>query len=243
MKKSSLIIVCILSFNYLNAQNLNFLGTLPAYSQTGKLAKKLNYNIYISQCLDLFNEKIANVEYPASDLQLYFQPSLIYLYSPNLNFAVSITYNYQKSNPDVPFRKEWRPWQQATYSQAIGYSKLTHRIRFEERLIKVDATGKWPLTTRVRYQTGLSFPLNGKTLEDKEFYFNCYQEAYFTLTVPQNQIRSALYSEEWLYAGIGYQIPKYGKLEIGPLSQFNVRNVNKDLRNLFLLQILWSTNF
>lgn len=225
------------------AQDLNFLGLIPTFSQTGRINQRLNYNIFVSETIDILNEKISNINYPASNLQLYIQPSIIYTYSQNLNFAASITYNYQKGNPDVPFFKELRPWQQIVYAHNISHGRMSHRLRFEERFIKNEATKKWPVTTRLRYQIGYNIPLNGKTLEYNEFYFNCYNEFYFTLTVPEGAIRNALYSEDWIYAGIGYQLPGFGRLEIGPLSQFLVRNRQQDLRNLFLLQIAWITNF
>jgi hypothetical protein len=84
-------------------------------------------------------------------------------------------------------------------------------------------------------------------LEDNEFYFNCYNETYLTLSLPEGERRVAYFTEDWIYAGIGYQIPKYGRIEVGPLAQFllyrSPTTKNVDFRNLFLLQIAWITNF
>jgi hypothetical protein len=227
----------------ITGQNLDFIGIIPTLSQTGRISQRFNYNFFISETIDAFNKSTREIKYPASNLQLYIQPSIIYVHSPNLNFAASLTYNYQKSNPDVPFFKEWRPWEQVIYAHNLSYGRMSHRLRFEERLIKNEETGKWPMTTRLRYQIAFNIPLNGKTLEDNEFYFNCYNEFYFTLTVPEGQIRNALYSEDWAYAGVGYQLPRLGRIEVGPLFQFNVRDRQQDLRNLYLLQVAWITNF
>ncbi len=226
-----------------HAQNLNYVGIIPTLSQTGRLHSRLTYNLFISETLDLFDNTTDGVYYPSKPLQLYIQPSLTWLYSPNWNFAGSVTYNYQRSNPDVPYFREIRPWEQAVYGHSLFGGRMTHRLRFEQRFIQNQVTEKWPMTTRLRYQIGFSIPLQGTTLDDGEFYFNCYTEYYFTLTVPEGTRRNALYSEFWAYAGIGYQTKKYGRLEVGPLAQYNVRDIQHDLRNLYLLQIAWITNF
>ncbi len=230
-------------YESVTAQNLEFYGIIPSLSQTGRISKRFNYNFFASETIDLTNRVIDGVSYPAKPLQLYIQPSVIYVHSANLNFAVSVTYNYQRSNPDIPYFREWRSWQQMIYSHKLTNGRLTHRLRFEQRFIKNVKTGNSPMTTRLRYQLGFSKPLQGIQLDPGEFYFNCYDEAYFTLTVPPGTVRNALYSENWAYAGIGYQTKKIGRVEVGPLLQFNVRDVEQDLRNLYLLQVTWITNF
>ena len=239
-----MIILCTAGMHhFLQAQNLEFYGIIPTLSQTGRITNRLNYNFFISETLDLTDRVIDGTYYPAKPLQLYIQPSIIYTYSPNLNVTGSLTYNYQRSNPDVPYFKEWRTWEQVVYGHRIAHGRMTHRMRYEQRFIKNEKTGEWPMTTRLRYQLGFNIPLQGKTLDAGEFYFNCYDEAYFTLTVPPGTVRSALYSENWLYAGIGYQTKNKGRIEVGPLLQFNVRDIEQDLRNLYLLQVSWITNF
>lgn len=225
------------------AQNLEFYGAIPTLSQTGRISNRLNYNFFISETLDLTDRVIEGTSYHSKPLQLYIQPSIIYAFSPNFSFTGSITYNYQRNNPNVPYFKEWRPWEQIVYGHAVAHGRMTHRLRYEQRFIKNEVTEKWPLTTRLRYQLGFNIPLEGKTLEVGELYFNCYDEVFFTLTVPPGTVRNALYSENWFYMGIGYQTKKAGRVEIGPMLQFNVRDMQQDLRNLYLLQIAWITNF
>jgi hypothetical protein len=239
MKKICLIIIMSFSVSITAfGQNLGFYGFLPAYSQTGRITKKIDYNIFLSTTINAFNRTIDKVEYPASDLQLYIQPSIIYKMSPNMNFAGS--YTYQRSNPLEKFHvNENRLWEQIIYSHILRKGRMTHRIRFEERFIKNNLTKERPLSTRVRYQLGFSTPLEGKTLDPKEFYFNSYNEFYFSLTGNKN----ATYSENWTYAGIGYNTGKMGKLELGYLLQTSVRDLQQDLRFLNLMQVMWTTNF
>lgn len=220
------------------AQNLRFYGVLQAWSQTGNIYKKINYNFFISTTIDAFKSNQYGTEYPARDLQLYVQPSIIYVYSPRLNFAGS--YTYQRNNPlEQNYNNEHRLWQQVIVSTPFLKRNLTHRFRFEERFIENRATGKYPLSTRIRYQIGLNIPLKGKTLEPKEFYLNTYNEFYFSLT----GIKNSTYSENWLYLGFGYQLNKMGRIELGALQQTFVRDTKKDLRFLNMLQISCISNF
>jgi hypothetical protein len=90
---------------------------------------------------------------------------------------------------------------------------------------------------------GYMVPLQGKTLDEGEFYFNCYNEFYFSLSNPSGRPRNAFYGENWTYGGIGYNFGKLGRLEVGPLYQAAYRDRNQDRRNLAMLQTMWVTNF
>ena len=233
------------------SQNLPFYGTLPAISQTGRISSTINYNFFASTTIDAFKETVNTIQYPATDLQLYIQPSIIYVHSPNVNFAAS--YTYQRNNPfnttisanpfSSTFSNEHRLWQQAIFSFPVSKGRLNNRFRFEERFIQQKVAGmvtnNYPLSTRLRYQVAFNMPLQGKTLDKNEFYLNTYNEFYFSLTGNKN----ANYSENWSYAGIGYDIGKMGRVELGYLFQTFVRNTNHDLRFLNLAQVMWITNF
>jgi hypothetical protein len=220
------------------SQDLRFTGILPSISQTGNLVGKWNYNVFASTTIDAFDKTIGTTFYPATDLQLYVQPSIIYTYSSKLNFAGS--YTYQRNNPwNNSFSNEHRLWQQLIYAIPFGKGKVSNRFRFEERFIQNRVTNTYPLYTRFRYQVGYSLPLQGKTLEKNEFYLNSYNEFYFTLTGNKN----ATYSENWTYVALGYMFDKMGKIEFGYLQQIAVRDAQKDLRFLDLIQFSWITNF
>jgi len=239
MKRILLSMTFILGISaHISAQNLSFYGVLPVWNQTGRISKKINYNLFISSTFDAFERKIDNVNYPANDMQFYFQPSIIYAFSQKFNVAGS--YVYQRSNPiNNNYVNENRLWQQMIYSHALNKGRMTHRLRFEERFIENRETNKAPLSTRLRYQIGFNMPLQGRTLDVKEFYLNTYNECYFSLTGTKN----ATYSENWSYAGIGYNLGNAGKLELGYLLQISARNTQQDLRFLDLAQVMWSTNF
>lgn len=238
MKKTAFIFGLIFVCNIAISQNLTFYGLLPAFNQTGRISKKINYNLFVSTTIDAIDETVNGVEYPATDLQFYMQPSIIYVHSPNLNFAGS--YTYQRNNPfNGNFVNEHRLWQQIIFSFPVSKGRLTNRFRFEERFIENKVTKEYPFSTRARYQIGFNMPLKGQKLDKNEFYFNTYNEFYFSLTGAKN----ATYSENWTYAGCGYDLGKMGRIELGYLFQVAVRNQQQDLRFFNLAQIMWVTNF
>lgn len=237
MKIVPFTVVFVILCSAIHCQNLSFSGILPAISQTGRISERFNYNIFISNTFDAYNKNINNVEYPATDLQFYFQPSIIYLHSPNINFASSIT--YQRNNPfNGNFVNEVRLWQQCIFSAPVLNGRLINRFRFEERFIQDKVTDRFPFSTRARYQLGINFPLQGQKLDANEFYINAYNEFYISLSGAKN----ALFSENWTYGGVGYNFGKLGRFEMGFLYQVAVRNKQKDLRILNLIQLMWLTN-
>ena len=220
-------------------QNLSFTGVIPVLNQTGRINHRMNYNFFASTTTDAYSKTINSVQYPASDLQLYIQPSVIFVQSPNLNFSGS--YTYQRNNPfNSRYSNEHRIWEQIVISKPVFNGRFTNRFRFEERFIQNRLTNKYPLYTRLRYQIGFNTPLRGKTLDKGELYLNLYNEFYFSTSGP---VINAFYSENWSYLGIGYDIGKLGRLEMGYLLQYFVRNKNHDLRILNLAQVMWVTNF
>lgn len=95
------------------------------------------------------------------------------------------------------------------------------------------------MTTRLRYQISFTAPLQGKEIDPGEFFFNTYNEFYFSTT----GLRNAFYSENWTYAGFGYQTTKLGRLELGPLVQWAKISREGDTRMLYLMQLGWSYAF
>ena len=219
------------------AETQQLYGFRPQISITKDISDKWDLNVFSSNNSNL-NPSTGNTQFPA-DIQQYFQTAPIYKYSPNLNF-VFLGYIYQRTNPfSNDYVNENRLFQQIVYGTDTIMGQLTHRLRFEERFIHDRTTGQTPFSTRLRYQVGLLVPLRGNSLEAGEFYFNTYNEFYFNTTGRSN----AFYSENWSYAGIGYQTEAYGRVEVGPLIQRSIINQRGDVRYINLLQVNWSYNF
>lgn len=172
-------------------------------------------------------------------MQSYFQSGLTFKYSQHLNFSAG--YVFQRNNPfHRDFVNENRLWQQIIIAHGVSYFNLSHRFRFEERFIDNRVTQNTnPMTTRLRYQISFTAPLQGKEIDPGEFFFNTYNEFNFSTTGARN----AFYSENWSYAGLGYQTNKLGRLELGPLVQWAKTNQDGDTRMFYLVQFGWSYAF
>lgn len=205
LNQKNLFIILFIFSNPILAETQFFYGFRPQISITKNISDRWDWNVFTSDNTNLTDKTYGKTHFP-ENIQYYFQTGPIYKYSPDLNF-VFLGYIYQRTNPvSNDFVNENRLFQQVIYGADSMFGRLTHRGRFEERFIQNRVTGQTPFSTRLRYQVALLVPLQGSELESGEFYFNVYNEFYFSLTGARN----ALYSENWSYAGIGYKTVQYG---------------------------------
>ena len=81
--------------------------------------------------------------------------------------------------------------------------------------------------------------MQGRVLDAGEFYFTCFNESIINLSShPSNT-----FFADWIFVGIGYKTLKAGNFEIGPLVQSAYNKENKNLNTMFLLQLLWLTDY
>jgi hypothetical protein len=78
-----------------------------------------------------------------------------------------------------------------------------------------------------------------KKLNRNNVYWQINDELYAITSGPGN----SFLSENWIYTGIGFPIKSLGHWETGFGYNSVVRNTNKDLLNLLLLQVSWSYIF
>ncbi len=217
----------------LEAQNLVFFGTIPTFSHTFGLSEQWDFNFFASTTIDAIPMRFNEVNYPAKDLQLYIQPSVIYRLNPAWSFAAS--YTYQRNNPITDdYSNEHRLWEQATFTHFLETVRFSHRLRVEERFMENRQTEEYPFALRLRYQFSVSAPFH----EQSPWYWTAYNEWYASVVGARN----ADYSENWTYAGVGYNLNQTTRLEAGYLLQFFVRDAAKDIRMLNLLQVMIATN-
>ncbi len=234
MKALILILVLIIPGVSL-ADQIVLVGARPFVSLTKAVAPRWDFNVFYAETI---NDGHAKKIVPR-DLQSYFQTGLTFKYSPNFNLSAG--YVFQRNNPFYQdFSNENRLWQQMIYTHPLSFFTLGHRLRFEERFIdnrRTHATDK--MATRLRYQISFTAPLQGKEIDPGEYFFNTYNESYFSLTGNRN----AWYSENWSYAGLGLQTKDLGRFEAGPLVQWAKINRAGDARLFYLLQLGWSFSF
>lgn len=106
--------------------------------------------------------------------------------------------------------------------------KFYQRARLEQRWFSYPANHD-AFGTRARYQAGLIRPF-------KKTYWQINNEIYFITSGPRN----ALLAENWIYTGYGFPVKSFGRLETGVGINSVVRNSNKDVLHLYLVQLAWS---
>lgn len=156
-----LVIILILLINANNswAGDVNLFGVLPAISQTGRINDVFDYNLFLSTTVNATDRTIDGKQFAARDIQFYFQPSLIYKYSPQLNFAVA--YVYQRTNPlNEDFTNENRAFPQIIFStpfrpvisirEPVLKNGLLPMRGFMSHLYQPDSDIWWIITFRCR---------------------------------------------------------------------------------------------
>ncbi len=235
MKTFFLILVLFLP-KFAQAEIFDTYGVVPFLSLSKGIGNKYDLNFYHSDTINLTRRSFKQKSYPSRDIQAYFQTAINFRFLPYLNLSAG--HIYQRNNPlDVDFVNEHRIFEQATFSHSQDAFQITHRVRFEQRFI--DERYAHEFKTRLRYQIGLNFPLDGRQLDPGEWYLNTYNEFYFSTTGE----RHAFFSDDWAYAGFGYQTVDWGKLEAGPVAQYSIINHDKDIRSLYALQFGWILKF
>jgi len=154
--------------------------------------------------------------------QLLLRTGLGYSFKENkrnilLGYGYISSENYVDESTDKKTVNEHRIFQQYTSKQTVGKLNLSHRYRFEQRFVESD------FKMRLRYFLGLKIPI--KIKEKNNYYFSAYNEVFLNT-------KSTLYDRNRLYGGVGYNINKGLRLELGYMNQF-FKNGNRDQVNLF----------
>ncbi len=229
------------------AQNQTFFGAMPTLSQTGSISQRLQYNAFVSSTIDALPTTIAGVSYPATNLQTFYQPSLLYKLSSLAQLGVG--YAYVQHHIFGIHIDENRVWAQVMLNHSLAPllpGRLTHRIRYEERYPLRLSTEQWSYATMTRYQVSYTLPLYDPQKSKTGVYLSASNEAFFYWKGANNgpvSAQNAVYGEDWICGSIGYNTSKLGRIEVGYMYQDLVRNAKQDRRHLNLLQISWHTNF
>lgn len=137
--------------------------------------------------------------------QLLLRTGIEYNLKPNAKVLLGYAYinseNYIGDTDVENTVHEHRIFQQLITNQKIGSVKLTHRYRFEQRFVEDD------FKTRFRYFLGINVPF-----KDSKFYASAYNEIFLNG-------ESNVFDRNRVYGGLGYQIQKNIKLELGYMNQ------------------------
>ncbi len=142
---------------------------------------------------------------------------------------VSGGYTYFQSHrygtyAEVPGRAtpENRLYEDITLQDQLGRLGLKQRVRLEQRWLGERADGgqgpvqEWEYQNRIRYQLAATFPLQGPTIDDGEWYLTGFDELFigFGQNVHQN-----VFNQNRLSGGVGFQLTNNAKAELSYLYQ------------------------
>jgi Protein of unknown function (DUF2490) len=213
----------------LYGQDLNFPGIAASVSFSAILNNKFDFNISAASKFRLGQYYIDATKYNPRVLEIYSQ--VLLSYKINNHWQISGGYGFQRNNPFLDsWRNEHRFVLQLLFIVPFKVFKFYNRFRFEERWFSFPAAHN-ESGTRARYQAGIIRQLKGNMV-----YWQLNDEVYGITSGNRN----AFISENWIYTGIGFPVKYIGHLETGIGINSVVRNRNKDLTNLFLVQLAWS---
>ena len=230
------LISALLTFTFcfgINAQTHHIGGLFPTLDFKYAASEKLEIESFSFLSVFPVEKTIDNIIYPSHSGAFYTE--LDFTYSLNTKHSITGSYTYERANPfESSYRNENRIWLQLQRYDALSKFSVKNRIRYDARFIQNRTTDKVDFSPRLRYLLGTDFRLN-----DKTFYFSAYNE--FFLDVFKERVST--YTENWAFAGVGFNVSANTKLETGPLVISWIRNPNKDWLNQYFLQFTLITKF
>ncbi len=117
--------------------------------------------------------------------------------------------------------EEHRIYQQYLTTQSFGRFALVHRYRFEQRWVE---NSEFKL--RYRYFLSARMAINNPTFSDHTLYITGYNEIFLAGASP-------VFDRNRLYGGMGYQLNKHTRFELGYMNQF-FENGGRDQLNIVM---------
>ena len=220
--RQALIFIFFSTVSHGSAQNLYQLGTLPTINVNKKFDKDwaLNFKWESRQSFrrgTFGKESTSGLEYILSDL------SLIASKKVGLNNSLAAGYLVRILDDRVVHRTI----QQFTIVDKYGRVRVAYRFAADQTFIP-NAANEY----RLRFRLGALFPLNGDTVDPKEFYFKLNHEYL-------NSLESDIYDLEIRALPLlGYEFTDNNKVEIGLDYRFN-SFINPILVHRFWFSLNW----
>jgi hypothetical protein len=237
-------IVFLFLFSFtLQAQDLSLYGISPSYSLTGKLARKLAYNVNLTSVINTFDQTVDGKFFSSG--HTHFLKTGMLIYQLNKKFSVGGGYTHGSHNIFGLKENEHRFLGQLGYQTKWNNIVFTNRLRYELRYPFNEKTGIRSSADVLRYQFWVTYPLYDSKVGNEGFFLSASNEAFLYLkgaiNGPVSSKNGGLWSENWSHLGAGYNAGRT-RIELGYCFQTLVRNQAKDYRFFNLLQVnLYST--
>ncbi|HET6224899.1 MAG TPA: DUF2490 domain-containing protein [Bacteroidia bacterium] len=182
--------------------------------------------------------------------QLLLRGGINYYLHPQVyltaGYCYALTYPYGKFAAKCMF-PENRIWEQINFKTSVGAVEVINRLRLEQRSINSPVLqedgaytpGDAIYTNRARALLRFSIPFKGKTIEDRSLYASAFNEVYINFG---KNVGYNIFDQNRAYVGIGYKLPKVGRLELGYLNQLIFRGDGIKVERSHTLQISLSSN-
>lgn len=144
--------------------------------------------------------------------------------SMTLGYGFVETYPYGEFPVTAAF-PEHRIWQQIQWRHKMERGDWTNRLRLEQRWSNLPQAPptpaepvlySWVSTHRFRVFNRMAWPLRGPEIRDKSVYLATYNELMVNFG---RKVAANVFDQNRMYIGLGYQIPRAGRLEWGYMLQ------------------------
>ncbi|MFK7953548.1 MAG: DUF2490 domain-containing protein [Ekhidna sp.] len=146
-----------------------------------------------------------------------FKPGESTVYSAGYSFIT--THPYGKF-PRADVQPEHNVWEQVTLNQKLGKTSISHRYRMEHRFqgdLQTQPSGEievggYDFSHRFRYRLTVKQPLG------EDYFFHGFDELWVSI---EDRFNSGNLSQNWLYLGLGRNIPN-GNIQVAYLRQHSI---------------------
>lgn len=135
---------------------------------------------------------------------------------------------------------ENRIYQALILKNNTGIFEINHRLMFEQRFLgnvydskNNRIEGKSNFVMRFRYRFRIAMPLQGVTIDDKEFYLHAFDEI---LIGAGANVRNNIFDQNRFQIGIGYKINKNFRIEAGYFNQIVTKPASHPISKLPVIE-------
>jgi hypothetical protein len=239
-------------FILLFAVNVNLIGQRILNTNTNVW---LNYTgtFKISSHWSIYAEsQLRRSEVVSKPQQFLIRPALQYNFDNNNSISMGYLFVYTNvygSQPALSAFGENRTWQQLQIRSQNGPFEIVNRLRLEQRWVNIPVKdisgmskeGDPVYSNRMRIQNKISLPFKGKQIVEKSFYAMIGDEVMINFG---NNVKGNVFDQNRIFAGLGYRIPKIGRIEAGYLYQkiFKGDGIKVEGNNTLTLSLFHNMN-